>query len=139
MSCIYGLHQFGNEDQGWVAHFLIRAIEDLPITIYGDGKQVRDILFIDDLVDAFLLAQKDIGTLSGKSFNIGGGPRNTVSLLELLDYMKRLHGEIPKTNFEESRAATNRITFQISASFPSRLVGHQGSMPPKGFVVSTIG
>ncbi len=54
MSCIYGPHQFGTEDQGWVAHFLIRAIEGKPITLYGDGMQVRDILFVEDLVDAFL-------------------------------------------------------------------------------------
>jgi CDP-paratose 2-epimerase len=58
MSCIYGPHQFGTEDQGWVAHFLIRAMEELPITIYGDGLQVRDILCVEDLVDAFLLAQE---------------------------------------------------------------------------------
>ena len=57
MSCIYGPHQFGTEDQGWVAHFLIRALEGEPITLYGDGMQVRDILFVEDLVDAFLLAQ----------------------------------------------------------------------------------
>src|SRR5207237_1067787 len=75
MSCIYGLHQLGNEDQGWVAHFLIRAIEDSPITIYGDGKQVRDILFVEDLVRAFLLAHKKMSRISGQSFNIGGGPQ----------------------------------------------------------------
>src|SRR5205823_2711188 len=73
MSCIYGLHQNGTEDQGWVAHFLIRALEKKPITIYGDGLQVRDLLFADDLVDAFLLAQANIQTLSGQAFNIGGG------------------------------------------------------------------
>ncbi|HYE31271.1 MAG TPA: NAD-dependent epimerase/dehydratase family protein, partial [Methylomirabilota bacterium] len=60
MSCIYGPHQFGNEDQGWVAHFLIRALERKGITIYGDGKQVRDVLFVEDLVDAFLAAMKNI-------------------------------------------------------------------------------
>src|SRR5579885_3112017 len=60
MSCIYGPHQFGNEDQGWVAHFLIRALRGEPITIYGNGMQVRDILFVDDLVDAFLLAQANM-------------------------------------------------------------------------------
>ena len=60
MSCIYGPHQFGNEDQGWVAHFLIRALKGEPITLYGDGMQVRDILFVDDLVDAFLLAQANM-------------------------------------------------------------------------------
>ena len=80
MSCIYGPHQFGTEDQGWVAHFLIRALKGQPITIYGDGMQVRDILFVDDLVDAFLLAQANMPKISGQAFNIGGGPENTISL-----------------------------------------------------------
>src|SRR5688572_2657842 len=65
MSCIYGPHQFGNEDQGWVAHFLIRALEGGQITLYGDGRQVRDVLFVEDLVDAFLLAHENIAKLSG--------------------------------------------------------------------------
>ena len=108
MSCIYGPHQYGNEDQGWVAHFVIRALTGKPITIYGDGKQVRDILFIDDLVDAFLLAQQHITKLSGNAFNIGGGPQNTISLLELLDLLTELHGgEIP-IEFEDWRAADQR-------------------------------
>ncbi|MGN6848032.1 MAG: SDR family NAD(P)-dependent oxidoreductase, partial [Sphingomicrobium sp.] len=77
MSCIYGLHQMGTEDQGWVAHFLIRAIEGKPLVLYGDGLQVRDVLFVEDLVDAFLLAQSNIHTLSGQAFNIGGGLGNT--------------------------------------------------------------
>ena len=81
MSCIYGAHQFGTEDQGWVAHFLIRALEGHPITLYGDGRQVRDILSVEDLVDAFLLAQEYMASESGQAFNMGGGPRNTISLL----------------------------------------------------------
>ena len=90
MSCIYGPHQFGTEDQGWVAHFLIQAMSGQPITLYGDGKQVRDVLFVEDLVDAFLLAEKNMRTLSGQVFNIGGGPANTTSLLELLDQIARI-------------------------------------------------
>jgi hypothetical protein len=74
MSCIYGPHQCGTEDQGWVAHFLIKALKGEPITIYGDGEQVRDILYVDDLVDAFLLAQAHLPEISGQAFNIGGGP-----------------------------------------------------------------
>src|SRR5690606_11539761 len=88
MSCIYGPHQFGTEDQGWVAHFLISALEDKPVSIYGNGKQVRDILFVEDLVDAFIRAQKNMGSLAGKVFNMGGGTENTVSLLEILDIIK---------------------------------------------------
>jgi CDP-paratose 2-epimerase len=105
MSCIYGLHQFGNEDQGWVAHFLIRAIAESPITIYGDGKQVRDVLFVDDLVDAFLLAQENMRELSGRAFNMGGGAANTVSLLELLRIIEDVHGKRPDLEFADWRAA----------------------------------
>ncbi|HKQ38463.1 MAG TPA: SDR family NAD(P)-dependent oxidoreductase [Verrucomicrobiae bacterium] len=105
MSCIYGPHQFGNEDQGWVAHFLIRAIENKPITIYGDGRQVRDILFIEDLVNAFLLAQENIATVSGEAFNIGGGSSNTISLLELLGLIKELEHQVPNVQFEQWRPA----------------------------------
>jgi len=97
MSCIYGPHQFGTEDQGWVAHFLIRALRDQPITLYGDGMQVRDILFIDDLVDAFLLAQANMPKVCGEAFNIGGGAANTISLIDLLDLIEQFHGERPET------------------------------------------
>lgn len=103
MSCIYGLHQNGTEDQGWVAHFLIRALEQKPITIYGDGLQVRDLLFADDLVDAFLLAQANIQTLSGQAFNIGGGLGNTISLLDLTELIGSLHGETPKIQMSDWR------------------------------------
>lgn len=103
MSCIYGPHQYGNEDQGWVAHFAIRAIEGKPVNIYGDGKQVRDILFVEDLVDAFLTAQKQMPKIAGQAFNIGGGPANTVSLLELLKTIGRYRGEEIKLSFGDWR------------------------------------
>lgn len=90
MSCIYGPHQNGNEDQGWVAHMIRKALAREPITIYGDGKQVRDVLFVDDLVDAFAKARHDIDKLSGRAFNIGGGADNTVSLLELIRQLEQL-------------------------------------------------
>jgi CDP-paratose 2-epimerase len=108
MSCIYGPHQLGNEDQGWVAHFLIRALENAQITLYGDGRQVRDILFVEDLVDAFQLAHENITKLSGQSFNIGGGPENTISLLELLQLIEDLNGAKPAVSFEEWRSADQR-------------------------------
>lgn len=97
MSCIYGPHQCGNEDQGWVAHFLIRALQGQPITLYGDGRQVRDILHVDDLVEALLLCRQRIGALRGRAFNMGGGPGHTVSLLELLDRIAALNGCTPAT------------------------------------------
>jgi CDP-paratose 2-epimerase len=108
MSCIYGPHQFGTEDQGWVAHFLIRALEGRPLTLYGDGMQVRDILYATDLVRAFLLAWENIDRLSGQAFNIGGGPANTVSLLELIDLIAALDGRRPKVFFEDWRTGDQR-------------------------------
>ncbi len=99
MSCIYGTRQFGNEDQGWVAHFILSALEGRPITIYGDGKQVRDVLYADDLVrayDAYLTRAKSLG---GRVFNIGGGPNNTLSLLELLAMLQTLTGRRPPLSF----------------------------------------
>ena len=105
MSCIYGWHQFGNEDQGWVAHFLIRALQNQPLTIYGDGRQVRDILFIEDLVDAFQMAQAQMDSLKGSVFNIGGGPQNTTSLLELMELIREMQGRAPNTRFADWRPA----------------------------------
>jgi len=124
MSCIYGPHQYGNEDQGWVAHFLIRSIAGKPITIYGDGMQVRDILFVEDLVDAFLLAQQHMQKLSGSAFNIGGGPANTISLLELLDLLAELHGGDLSVRFEDWRAADQRYYVANTSKF-SGLTGWQ--------------
>jgi CDP-paratose 2-epimerase len=79
-SCIYGPHQFGVEDQGWVAWFLIAALQKKPLTIYGTGKQVRDLLWIDDLVSAFTMAITNIKTTKGNVYNIGGGSKNSISV-----------------------------------------------------------
>ncbi len=119
MSCIYGPHQFGTEDQGWVAHFLIKALEHAPITIYGDGRQVRDILFVEDLVDAFLLAHKHIDQLSGRAFNIGGGPANTTSLLELMELIGELDGRSPEVRFSEWRPADQLYYVSDTRGFSS--------------------
>ncbi len=80
MSCIYGPRQFGTEDQGWVAHFVISAMTGRPITIYGDGKQVRDLLFVTDLVAAMRAAVERIDRTAGQVYNIGGGPEHTLSV-----------------------------------------------------------
>jgi CDP-paratose 2-epimerase len=108
MSCIYGPRQFGTEDQGWVAHFLIRALRGEPITVYGDGRQVRDVLFIDDLVDAFGLARENIDRLSGRAFNVGGGPRNAISLVELVDEIERRTRSRPRLSHADWRLADQR-------------------------------
>ena len=117
MSCIYGAHQFGTEDQGWVAHFLIRALDGQPITLYGDGRQVRDILAVEDLVDAFLLAQSHMGSESGQAFNIGGGPGNTVSLLELLDLIGELLGHKPAFELDAWRTGDQRYYVSDTGKF----------------------
>jgi CDP-paratose 2-epimerase len=104
MSCIYGPHQHGNEDQGWLAHFAIRALAGEPVTIYGDGAQVRDVLFVEDLVRAFLLVRG----LGGEVFNVGGGPDNAISLLELLDLLENLDGLRPEVRFAEERLGDQR-------------------------------
>jgi CDP-paratose 2-epimerase len=92
MSCIYGPRQFGTEDQGWVAHFLIRALAGEPVTIYGSGKQVRDILHVSDAVEAYVRVLDNIAKLKGQAFNLGGGPRNAVSLQMVLREIERLTG-----------------------------------------------
>jgi CDP-paratose 2-epimerase len=117
MSCIYGPHQFGTEDQGWVAHFLIRALEDRPLTLYGDGMQVRDILYVEDLVRAFLLAEENIEAIAGQAFNMGGGPENTVSLLELVDRIGELHGQRPEVAFEDWRTGDQRYYVSDTRKF----------------------
>jgi CDP-paratose 2-epimerase len=117
MSCIYGPHQFGTEDQGWVAHFLIRAIEGQPIALYGDGMQVRDILFVEDLVDAFLLAQENIHALSGQAFNIGGGRENAIGLLEFIELIDKIHGKKPPVSFNSWRPGDQRYYVSDSSKF----------------------
>lgn len=94
MSCIYGPRQFGTEDQGWVAHFLIRALRGEPITVFGDGKQVRDVLHVRDAVAAYRAALAKIDAIAGRAFNLGGGPRNAVSLVEVLDAIGALAGPV---------------------------------------------
>jgi CDP-paratose 2-epimerase len=98
-SCIYGRRQLGVEDQGWMAWFAAAALLGRPVTIYGDGGQVRDVLWIDDLLDAFEMAVANIGHVAGEAFNIGGGPENTLSLLELLDMLREELGPIPDPAF----------------------------------------
>ena len=117
MSCIYGPHQFGTEDQGWVAHFLISALEGTPITIYGDGFQVRDILYVNDLVEAFLLAQSRMETIKGEAFNIGGGPLRTISLNELLERIHTLQGSKPRIGFSVWRSGDQKYYVSDTSRF----------------------
>ncbi len=102
-SCIYGYRQFGAEDQGWVAWFMIASQLGRPITVYGDGKQVRDILFIDDLLDAYDAAFAAGDAAAGRVYNVGGGPDNVLSLLELLAYIEKRQQQKLSYDFAEWR------------------------------------
>lgn len=117
MSCIYGPHQLGTEDQGWVAHFLIRALCGGSLVIYGDGKQVRDILYVGDLVRAMLLAQDNMPSLAGQAFNMGGGPGNTISLLELLDLIEVIHGRLPDISHDGWRIGDQKYYVSDTSKF----------------------
>jgi CDP-paratose 2-epimerase len=108
MSCIYGQRQMGTEDQGWVAHFLIRALAGETITLYGDGHQVRDILDVRDAVAAYIAAWQRIDQVSGRAFNLGGGPGNAVSLRRLIDHIGDLTGQPVDLAFADWRAGDQR-------------------------------
>jgi CDP-paratose 2-epimerase len=122
MSCIYGPHQFGTEDQGWVAHFLIRAMAGTPITLYGSGHQVRDVLFVDDLVDAMDAAFASIDAVRGRAFNIGGGPAHTASLVEVIDAIGDLLGRAPDVQHGPWRTGDQRYYVSDTSRF-SALTG----------------
>jgi CDP-paratose 2-epimerase len=117
MSCIYGPHQFGTEDQGWVAHFLLRALSHSPITLYGDGQQVRDVLFVEDLVAAMLTALDHIDTVRGMAFNIGGGIHHTTSLVEVIELIERLTGVRPALEVSRWRPGDQRYYVSDTSRF----------------------
>ncbi len=108
MSCIYGPRQMGNEDQGWVAHFLIRALAGDPITIFGDGCQVRDVLHVRDAVDAYLAAWRRMDLARGRAFNLGGGPANAVSLRQVISQIEARLGCPVATRHAGWRAGDQR-------------------------------
>lgn len=122
MSCIYGPHQYGNEDQGWVAHILNKTVEDDYIHIYGDGCQVRDVLHVNDLLEAMISGWNNIELIRGNAFNIGGGPDRSISILELLDYIKVLHGKKPNIQFAPWRTGDQKFYVSDSSKY-KRLTG----------------
>ncbi|MFH1402729.1 MAG: SDR family NAD(P)-dependent oxidoreductase [Candidatus Altiarchaeota archaeon] len=111
MSCIYGTRQFGTVDQGWVAHLTKSAITGEPITVYGDGKQVRDILYIDDLVKAFKNASERIKKTRGQVYNIGGGRKNVISLIELISHLEELTGKKIGYGTEDWRPGDQKVYY----------------------------
>lgn len=128
MSCIYGPRQFGNEDQGWVAHFIKTVLAGEPLVIYGDGHQVRDLLYIDDLLDAMLLAQRHLRQLAGRAYNIGGGPSNARSLLEVIHQIEGLQGKSIQIRFEDWRTADQRYYVSDTARF-TQVTGWRARVP----------
>jgi CDP-paratose 2-epimerase len=108
-SCIYGPWQYGNEDQGWMAHFLIRALHGEPITLYGDGRQVRDVLFVDDLLELYDTTIDRQAEIGGRVYNVGGGPALTVSLLEFLDHLREAEGLEVDAAFGDWRPGDQRV------------------------------
>jgi|TARA_B100001971_G_C18221012_1_gene557204 CDP-paratose 2-epimerase len=109
MSCIYGTRQFGAEEQGWLVHFIISTLFDIGVTIYGDGKQVRDVLFVSDLIAAFDSFIKNRDKLSGQVFNIGGGSENTLSLLELLNIIEKETGKRSNIHYDDWRPSDQKV------------------------------
>ena len=108
-SCIYGTRQFGIEDQGWVAWFIIAAVTGRSLTLYGTGKQVRDILYIDDLVDFFLMVSDNIDAYRGEVLNIGGGAERAVSLLQLLKLIESVLGREIPIEFGQARVGDQPV------------------------------
>jgi CDP-paratose 2-epimerase len=108
MSCVYGPRQCGTEDQGWVAHFARAALAGEPITLYGDGCQMRDLLYVEDAVEAYIRAFLDIDEVAGDVFNLGGGPANAVSLIELITHLEELTGRRLSLRYADWRAGDQR-------------------------------
>ena len=112
-SCVYGPRQMGVEDQGWVAWFVIAAVLGKPLTIYGDGKQVRDLLYIDDLVNAYQLATQHIDRTAGQIYNMGGGAANTISVWTEFQPMlaEALGRPVPDPAFGDWRPGDQKVFF----------------------------
>jgi CDP-paratose 2-epimerase len=111
-SCIYGPRQFGIEDQGWVAWFIIAAVMGRNITIYGDGKQVRDILYVDDLINAYDLAVEKIDVSAGQVYNLGGGPENVMSVwAEFGPKLEKLIGDAIEVARGDWRPGDQRVFY----------------------------
>lgn len=130
MSCIYGPHQQANSDQGWVAHFLRCALDGRPLTIFGDGRQVRDVLCIDDFVVALLAVRRDLERLSGQAFNMGGGVANSCSLLEMIRLAERLGGRPMKLSFSEPRPG-DQLWFAADHRRFTKMTGWQPLTSPE--------
>jgi CDP-paratose 2-epimerase len=139
MSCIYGERQFGVEDQGWLAWFTIATLTGKPITVFGDGKQVRDVLYVRDLTDAFDRFLR--GNAKHKVFNIGGGSRNTLSLLELLDLLRTFTDKTPIVTFGGWRPADQKVYISDTRHIQAELGWKPTVSPQEGLkrVIDWVG
>lgn len=135
-SCIYGPHQLGVEDQGWLAWFTLATLNNIPLTIYGNGKQVRDVLHVNDLINAYWLAIENIKTTSGQTYNIGGG-KWQLSLHELLSMLKtQLNKEIP-ISYKESRSG-DQLIYTSNTSKAKKDFGWQPTISPNKGIQNLI-
>ena len=121
MSCIYGRRQWGTEDQGWVAHFGRAILSGEPITIYGDGRQVRDILWVDDLIAAMRAAMRDPEHSAGQIFNVGGGPQRAVSVRDVAERLMDVTGREVPIHMADWRAGDQRIYVSDTSRIQHRL------------------
>jgi CDP-paratose 2-epimerase len=124
MSCVYGTRQFGTEDQGWVAHFARSIAAGRPITLFGDGGQVRDVLWIDDLVAAMLAAMAHVERVKGEIFNIGGGPANAVAVLDVIEHLMSIRGRSVPLERAGWRPGDQRV-YVSDTGKAARLLGWQ--------------
>jgi CDP-paratose 2-epimerase len=127
MSCIYGPRQFGTEDQGWVAHFLLKALRGEKISVYGDGRQVRDILHVHDAVAAYRLLLQRIDAAQGRAYNLGGGPSNAVSIQRVLGEIEQLQEAPLRVEYEDWRAG-DQVYFVADTRRLNSATGWQGSI-----------
>lgn len=128
MSCIAGARQFGTEDQGWVAHFLYSALQNVPLVIYGDGRQVRDVLCVDDLLRAFEAVRANLETTRGQVYNVGGGEENTVSLLELIAEIETITGRKPRYQLQPPRPG-DQLVYVTDSSKLRQHTGWEAEIP----------
>ncbi len=126
-SCIYGIWQFGVEDQGWLAYFTLAAVLDLPLTLFGDGRQVRDVLYIDDLVDAYQAVIAKPEAAVGQIFNIGGGAGQVISLLDLIAMLEALRGRSMQIRYDDWRPGDQRV-YVSDIGKARRVLGWQPSV-----------
>jgi CDP-paratose 2-epimerase len=134
---MFGPHQWGKEEQGWVAWFCIAAALGKPLNIYGNGKQVRDLLYIDDVMKAFELAVQDIDKAKGQAINLGGGRENVASLLETIAYLESITSKKMSLTFKDWRPGDNKC-YYTDCRKAKELIDWKPTVPWKDGVRKTL-